>query len=147
MGNKVLIFGYNELSFPIRKIRYIYEAILIECGSVKITHTCEKYGQKNSPISYSKLIIKMVIPIQKWIIHPQKSKSLSICIENKISTIQYNYWDYIKAWTHAFTTKIREGNTHGFSNYVRIRLDKMIFRIGSLFGSPNLNQERTIFHL
>lgn len=57
---------------------------------------------RRRPINYSKAIIKIVIPMQRWGIHPQKSKSLSIRNENGTSTIQYNYWDYVKAWICAF---------------------------------------------
>ncbi|XP_058195990.1 uncharacterized protein LOC131312325 [Rhododendron vialii] len=93
----------DTMSYPVPegKYRYIYEAMLSEFGSVEFRHTYEsKIGQK-SPISYSKAIIKMVIPIHKCGIHPQQSKTLSIKAENGIP-VHYNYWDYIEAWTKAF---------------------------------------------
>jgi hypothetical protein len=39
--------------------------------------------------------------MQRWGIHPQRSKSLQIKSENGVP-IQYNYWDYIEAFSKGF---------------------------------------------
>ncbi|TNV97649.1 hypothetical protein C5H24_12750, partial [Xylella fastidiosa] len=54
----------DTFNYPVPDGKYccIYEAMFTETGSSEICHT---YGQKNSTISYSKTIIKMVMPIHK----------------------------------------------------------------------------------
>jgi hypothetical protein len=95
----------DKMSYPTPegKNRYIYEAILSDAGSgsVQFHHTYDCKQDQTSPISYSKAVIKAVSPIQRWGINPQKSKVLNIKTENRVP-FQYNYWDYIEAFTKAF---------------------------------------------
>ena len=75
------------------KYRYICEAMLQETGSVEITHNLQNAKKKDSPIGYSKCIIKRIIG--QWGFDLNKSCRLT-------TGQSYNYWDYISTWKNTF---------------------------------------------
>ena len=89
-------------NFPVKNgfFRYIYEAILTETQSVNITHFHIDSRNPQSAISHSKCYIVRILHPQEWGLDPNKNRSLKIPNSNRIQ--EYNYWNYIEAWTRAF---------------------------------------------
>lgn len=53
-----------------------------------------------SPIGYIKGIIRKIITVLQWGVHPQNTTELSLQTGGR--TVHYNYCDYIMAWTKTF---------------------------------------------
>ena len=78
--------------------RYIYEQILVETGAVEIKHTLHDANKTASPIQFSKMVIRNIMPIATWGIHPHTTRDIDL--RNKQT--KYSYWDYIDAFTQVF---------------------------------------------
>jgi hypothetical protein len=79
------------------KTRHVYEAILVETGSVQMEHFRVVPTDNRSAITHSKCYITRVLHIAEWGLDPSKVKLLKLDNFTK-----YNYWDYIQAWHYAF---------------------------------------------
>ena len=77
------------------KNREYYQSILIDTGSVEISHNCNKNDPK---IAFSQVKILKVLTLEEWGSRPYISKVLS----NFPSYPQYNYYDYQEAWEKTF---------------------------------------------
>lgn len=77
---------------------YVYEQILIDTASIEFTHTLMESLQTNSPFRFSKAIIRNIMSISAWGIHPPTTRQLSI----KSREQKFGYWDYIDTFSKAF---------------------------------------------
>ena len=78
--------------------RYIYEQILTETGACEFKHHLHDPNKSTSPISFSKITIRNIMPIAQWGIHPHTLRDLDL--RNKQT--KYTYWDYQDAFTQVF---------------------------------------------
>lgn len=78
--------------------RYIYEQILTETGAAEFKHTLHDANKTTSPIQFSKIVIRNIMPISTWGIHPHTTRDIDL--RNKQT--KYSYWDYVDAFTQVF---------------------------------------------
>lgn len=88
-------FQTQQYAAPDGRHRYIYEAMLTETSSVEFSHTKQFPNSKDSPLTYSKAIFKRLYKPSDWGLNPNVSRKMSF-------GHNYNYWDYISAWTYSF---------------------------------------------
>ena len=81
------------------RLRYVYEAMLVETESVQIHHNHVTQGDFKTPITHSKCYIIKVLHPQEWGLDPAKPKVLKLA---NPKDFHFNYWDYIQAWNYAF---------------------------------------------
>ena len=78
-----------------QRSREYYEAILIDTGSIRVTHN---KNQTSNQIDFSKIQIFRILSIQDWKARPYTVKTLS----NYHQYPYYNYYDYQEAWFNIF---------------------------------------------
>jgi hypothetical protein len=80
------------------KSRPHLEMLLIGSGSVTITHNHHN-GNTKDFISFSKCHINKILLPKDWGINPNNEKAI---IDSQNNPINFNYWDYVNAFTQMF---------------------------------------------
>jgi hypothetical protein len=80
------------------KSRPHLEMLLIGSGSVTITHNHHN-GNTKDFISFSKCHINKILLPKDWGINPNNEKAI---IDGQNNSINFNYWDYVNAFTQMF---------------------------------------------
>jgi len=95
---KVFPPGWDFLPEDQNKNQKFYEFILVDSGSVLLSHTPCKYDPDHKRIAFSKCTIKNVLSLAQWSHNPWQGKRFS----QPFVPQTYNYFDYQKAWYNTF---------------------------------------------
>jgi len=95
---KVFPPGWDFMPEEKNKSQKFYEFILVDSGSVILSHTPCKFDPDLKRIAFSKCTIKNVLSPAQWNYNPLQSRKFS----QPFHPQTYNYFDYQKAWYNTF---------------------------------------------
>jgi hypothetical protein len=95
---KVFPPGWDFMPEEKNKSQKFYEFILVDSGSVILSHTPCKFDPDLKRIAFSKCTIKNVLSPAQWNYNPWESRKFS----QPFHPQTYNYFDYQKAWYNTF---------------------------------------------
>jgi len=137
-------FDTASYATPAYKYRMHYEIILSTTGSADIQHFYPANTRKT--YSFSKIIIKKVIPSDEWGISTLKDREYTHP-DQKIS-VKFNYWDYVESFNKTF---LYENPTRKHSWFIKLcpnlfgqQIPNWFFKWWKLYG-PSLDILNPLF--
>jgi hypothetical protein len=139
---KVFPPGWDFMPEEKNKSQKFYEFILVDSGSVILSHTPCKFDPDLKRIAFSKCTIKNFLSPAQWNYNPWQGRKFS----QPFHPQTYNYFDYQKAWYNTFYLQNDRYQHSWFFIFAKF-IQSNHYHYGLNIGGSYLEQKLVFYHL